>query len=161
MSTPAFFTPFTNEIRPVAKMRKPRILIIDDEPGLIRLMTLVLTKGHRYEVHAITDATKALEAVVKLKPDLILLDWIMPHLSLSRSGRIPASAKHRFLSSQPSSYSVIGSRSSPVTPRSPNRSESMNWSKRSRPSSAQPVGRDLPNRGSPTNREKFHRSTVA
>jgi len=61
-------------------MRKPRILIIDDEPGLIRLMTLVLTKGHRYEVHAITDATKALEAVVKLKPDLILLDWIMPHL---------------------------------------------------------------------------------
>jgi DNA-binding response OmpR family regulator len=61
-------------------MRKPRILIVDDEPGLVRVMTLMLTNYHRYDVHSVTDATKALEAVVKIKPDLVLLDWIMPHL---------------------------------------------------------------------------------
>ena len=60
-------------------MRKPRILIIDDEPGLVRLMTLMLET--RYEVRATTDATEALEAAVRFKPDLILLDWVMPHLS--------------------------------------------------------------------------------
>jgi DNA-binding response OmpR family regulator len=62
-------------------MRRPRILIVDDEPGLVRLMTMMLTNLHRYEVHSVTDANQALEAVVKFKPHLVLLDWIMPHLS--------------------------------------------------------------------------------
>jgi len=61
-------------------MLKPRILIVDDEPGLVRLLKLMLTKLDRYEVHSITDSTEALDAAVKFKPDLILLDWVMPHL---------------------------------------------------------------------------------
>jgi DNA-binding response OmpR family regulator len=62
-------------------MRKSRILIVDDEPGLVRLMNLMLTRLDRYEVQSLTDATLALEAVVKFKPHLVLLDWVMPHLS--------------------------------------------------------------------------------
>jgi CheY-like chemotaxis protein len=62
-------------------MRKSRILIVDDEPGLVRVMSLMLTNLQRYEVHSVTDATHALETAVKFKPDLILLDWIMPKLS--------------------------------------------------------------------------------
>ena len=62
-------------------MRKPKILIVDDEPGLVRLMTLMLMTTHRYEVRSIVDPTQALETVVKFKPDLVLLDWVMPHIS--------------------------------------------------------------------------------
>jgi len=59
-------------------MPKPRILIVDDEPGLLRLLTLNLEKMNRYEVLPIVDACQAFEAVVKFKPDLVILDWIMP-----------------------------------------------------------------------------------
>jgi DNA-binding response OmpR family regulator len=62
-------------------MRRPRILIVDDEPGLVRLMTLILTNLDYYEVRSVLDAAQALEAVVKFKPDLVLLDWVMPHIS--------------------------------------------------------------------------------
>ena len=58
--------------------RKPKILIVDDEPGLVRLLALMLTK--RYEVRSIYDATQALEAVVEFKPHWILLDWVMPQM---------------------------------------------------------------------------------
>jgi len=59
-------------------MDRPRILIVDDEPGLVRLMTMILTT--RYEVRSVVDATQALEAVVEFKPDLVLLDWVMPQM---------------------------------------------------------------------------------
>jgi DNA-binding response OmpR family regulator len=57
---------------------RPRILIVDDEPGLVRLLALMLTK--RYEVRSIYDATQALEAAVEFEPHLILLDWVMPQM---------------------------------------------------------------------------------
>jgi DNA-binding response OmpR family regulator len=61
-----------------AMKRKPRILIVDDEPGLVRLLALMLTT--RYEVRSIYDSTQALEAAVEFKPHLILLDWVMPKM---------------------------------------------------------------------------------
>jgi two-component system OmpR family response regulator len=65
--------------QPPKAMKKPKILLIDDEPGLLRLMTLMLRE--RYEVRSVTDATEALAAVVKFKPDLVILDWIMPAMN--------------------------------------------------------------------------------
>jgi len=59
-------------------MDKPRILIVDDESGLVRLMTMMLNT--RYEILAEVDATQALEAAIKFKPHLILLDWVMPQM---------------------------------------------------------------------------------
>ena len=38
----------------------------------------MLTK--RFEVRSICDATEAFEAVVEFKPDLVLLDWVMPQM---------------------------------------------------------------------------------
>jgi len=61
--------------------RKPRILIVDDEPGLVRLLVLLLTKQDRYEVRSIYDATQALAVAVEFQPDLILLDWVMPQMN--------------------------------------------------------------------------------
>jgi DNA-binding response OmpR family regulator len=62
-------------------MRRSRILIVDDEPGLVRIMTLMLMNLNRYEVSSVCDASLALKAVLKFKPHLVLLDLVMPKLS--------------------------------------------------------------------------------
>ena len=59
-------------------MKKPRILIVDDEPSFVRLLKLVLERTGRYMVRKENDATKALEAAREFQPDLILLDFVMP-----------------------------------------------------------------------------------
>jgi CheY-like chemotaxis protein len=60
---------------------RPKILIVDDEPGFARVIALMLTLLDRYEVLTVVDPTQALEAVVKFKPDLVVLDWIIPKIS--------------------------------------------------------------------------------
>lgn len=62
-------------------MHRPRILIVDDEPGLVRILELMLTRTNRYEVSSVVDATQALQTVVRSKPHLVLLDWVMPKIS--------------------------------------------------------------------------------
>ena len=61
-------------------MHKPRILIVDDEQGLIRLLKIVLENTGRYSVHQENDATKAVDAARLFKPELILLDYVMPKM---------------------------------------------------------------------------------
>jgi CheY-like chemotaxis protein len=62
-------------------MQKPRILIVDDEPGLVRLLTLNLEKMDRYEILTVEDPALVLEAVVNFRPALVILDWIMPRIT--------------------------------------------------------------------------------
>ena len=57
-----------------------KILIVDDEVGLTRLLKLNLEKSGRYTVRVINDSTKAIEAMLVFKPDLALLDIVMPDL---------------------------------------------------------------------------------
>jgi len=64
-----------------SNMRRPKVLIVDDEPGLVRLLTLNLERMNRYEVLTVEDPNLALEAVVNSKPDLVILDWIMPTIT--------------------------------------------------------------------------------
>src|SRR6202012_6000252 len=62
-------------------LRGSRILIIDDEPqaaGLLR--DILLEDGYR-EIELVSDARCALTRFVEFQPDLVLLDWKMPHLS--------------------------------------------------------------------------------
>ena len=61
-------------------MRKQRILILDDEPGFLRLLKLGLEKKAQFRVFEENDPTRALEAALKCKPDLVLLDFVMPKL---------------------------------------------------------------------------------
>jgi CheY-like chemotaxis protein len=61
-------------------MSKGKILIVDDDPDLVEAMRLVL-EGNGYEcVHA-SNGTRALEALPKEKPDLIVLDVMMDDLT--------------------------------------------------------------------------------
>jgi DNA-binding response OmpR family regulator len=49
---------------------------------LIWPSVLMLTHLDRYEVRSVLDATQVLEAVLKFQPDLVVLDWIMPKISV-------------------------------------------------------------------------------
>lgn len=57
---------------------RKRILIIDDERSFTRMVKLNLEKTGDYEVREENRATAALAAAREFKPDLILLDVIMP-----------------------------------------------------------------------------------
>jgi two-component system KDP operon response regulator KdpE len=53
------------------------ILVVEDEPQLVRLLRAILEAGH-YRVIAVPDGERALEAVALEAPDLIILDLFLP-----------------------------------------------------------------------------------
>jgi two-component system alkaline phosphatase synthesis response regulator PhoP len=58
-------------------MAKPKVLICDDDPLLLKLIEYRLaSKG--YEVVKAADGAEALTAVVKERPNLVVLDAMMP-----------------------------------------------------------------------------------
>lgn len=61
-------------------MDKKRILIVDDEPTFTRMMQLVLEQSGRYVVRQENKGAAALATAREFKPDLILLDVVMPDL---------------------------------------------------------------------------------
>ncbi|MBN1191938.1 MAG: response regulator [Dehalococcoidales bacterium] len=54
-----------------------RILVVDDEPHLIRSLTFILSR-EGYEVDMACDGEEALKKVSANKPDLMFLDIMMP-----------------------------------------------------------------------------------
>lgn len=60
--------------------RKKRILVVDDERINLEFFEVMLSKLG-FDVHTATDGQQALDAVKRLRPDLMLLDNIMPKLS--------------------------------------------------------------------------------
>jgi len=62
------------------KSRKPLILIVDDEPQILRVMrTSLPPRG--YEVRTAPGGEEALDEIHKQMPDLIVLDLMMPGMS--------------------------------------------------------------------------------
>jgi DNA-binding response OmpR family regulator len=59
-------------------MDKKRVLIIDDEVGFTRMVRLNLEKTGDFEVREENRATHAVATAKDFKPDIILLDVIMP-----------------------------------------------------------------------------------
>ena len=59
-------------------MNTKRILVVDDEPSVTRNLKLNLESGGGYEVFGENQATNALTAARNVRPDLILLDVMMP-----------------------------------------------------------------------------------
>jgi two-component system, OmpR family, KDP operon response regulator KdpE len=58
---------------------KPRILVVDDEPQLIRVLRTGLT-SHGFEVRAAADGLAGFEVFSDWQPDLIITDLAMPKL---------------------------------------------------------------------------------
>ncbi|MGW8228624.1 MAG: response regulator [Gammaproteobacteria bacterium] len=60
---------------------KKRILVVDDEPALTRMVKLNLERTGNYEVRTENQGSMAIQAAREFKPDLILLDVMMPDMS--------------------------------------------------------------------------------
>ena len=57
-----------------------KLLIVDDEPDILRLMVLALTKRN-FDVITAADGQEALEVMRRASPDLVLLDIMLPKLT--------------------------------------------------------------------------------
>ncbi len=61
-------------------MNKKRILVIDDEPSITRLLKLNLEYNGSYTVREENSGPRSLATIKEFNPDLILLDIMMPGL---------------------------------------------------------------------------------
>lgn len=61
-------------------MDKKKILIIDDEENFCNLVKKNVEKTNEFEVYAATNGDDGIKLIKEVKPDLILLDIIMPGL---------------------------------------------------------------------------------
>lgn len=59
---------------------KQRILVVDDDLALTEMLTIVLTK-QGYEAFAVNNGAQAADAVRELRPDLVLLDLMLPGMN--------------------------------------------------------------------------------
>lgn len=65
---------------PPTELRQARIFVVDDEPGVTRLLKINLERTGDYEVATVNDPTLALEQALEFRPDLVLMDVMMPEL---------------------------------------------------------------------------------
>ncbi|MBW2477607.1 MAG: response regulator [Deltaproteobacteria bacterium] len=60
-------------------MNKKKVLIVEDEESLLKLESILLTsKG--YDVTGVPDGQSALDLIETMKPDLVLLDIMLPEI---------------------------------------------------------------------------------
>lgn len=82
-SSPSAKAPSTAD----AKVQGATILVVDDSPTETRIFTSTLMKAG-YEVETATNGEEAVEAARSIKPDLILMDVIMPVLNGYQATRL-------------------------------------------------------------------------
>lgn len=59
---------------------KPLVLIVEDEAALMTMLRYNLEK-QGFRVEEAGDGEEALSRINEVKPDMVLLDWMLPHLS--------------------------------------------------------------------------------
>ena len=69
-----------------ANVAAQRILVVDDEPSIVDAVATAL-RYEGYEVEEAATGRDALEAVIRLEPDLTVLDWMLPDIEGIEVGR--------------------------------------------------------------------------
>ena len=64
----------------VSLANKPLVLIVEDEAALMTMLRYNLEK-QGFRVEEAGDGEEALNRINEVKPDMVLLDWMLPHLS--------------------------------------------------------------------------------
>jgi DNA-binding response OmpR family regulator len=67
----------TSEPKKEKVMRKPKILVVDDDPDLVKAMRLRL-RANNCEVITVSDGYSVIGAAQKERPDVIILDLGLP-----------------------------------------------------------------------------------
>jgi len=57
-----------------------KILVVDDEPNIVRSLAFVLNKGG-YDVSFAVDGVQAMSMIRDSKPNILILDVMMPNMS--------------------------------------------------------------------------------
>ena len=58
---------------------KKRVVIIEDEVNIAKAEELILQED--YDVHLAHDGEEGLTKIRKIKPDVVVLDWMLPKIS--------------------------------------------------------------------------------
>ncbi len=93
-------------------MSKQTILVVDDERDILELLSYTLEK-EGFTVHTATNGNKALEILKDVRPDLIILDVMMPEMDGVETCRLIREDKRNgeviiaFLSARGEDYSQI------------------------------------------------------
>jgi two-component system phosphate regulon response regulator PhoB len=64
----------------ISGMLKPLILVVEDEAPLVTMLRYNLEK-QGFRVEEATDGQEALTKIAEVRPDLVLLDWMLPAMS--------------------------------------------------------------------------------
>lgn len=64
---------------PVESSTRPRLLVVDDEPQILRALRAILSKN--YDITVAASGEEALESAAETKPDLVILDLALPGVS--------------------------------------------------------------------------------
>lgn len=67
-------------LAPLSKHRKPRVLVLDDEPLIADSLALILSQSE-YEARAVYNGSAAVETAKSWPPDLLLADIILPGMN--------------------------------------------------------------------------------
>ncbi|WP_437817542.1 response regulator [Sorangium sp. So ce1078] len=62
-----------------ATMPRKKILLVDDSPTILRIEQMALSK--HYDLITANDGGQGIEVALEQRPDLILLDVVMPHMN--------------------------------------------------------------------------------
>ena len=74
-----------------------RICYVEDDVDIQRIVRMSLERVGKMTVEIVGDSTRAVEAIIAFKPDLVLLDWMMPVMdgpAVLRKMREHAETKH-------------------------------------------------------------------
>jgi CheY-like chemotaxis protein len=55
-----------------------RICYVEDDEDIQRIVRMSLERVGKMTVALVTDPTQAIEAIKEFRPDLVMLDWMMP-----------------------------------------------------------------------------------
>jgi two-component system, OmpR family, response regulator len=57
-----------------------RVCYVEDDEDIQRIVRMSLERIGKMTVSVVSDPTKAIDAMLAFKPDLVMLDWMMPSI---------------------------------------------------------------------------------
>ena len=94
------------------KTKKFKILLVDDEPDIVEIISYSL-KNANYDVYSAFNGLEAIKVAKSIKPDLIILDVMMPEMDgieaceIIRKDQVVGKTLITFLSARGEDYSQI------------------------------------------------------